>query len=74
MSQKRTNRYHTGVSLEPQVIEYLNDLARRMGMNRSWVLNTIVYEYAKMMEDKDIGPWLGRVQPQKASKPLEVNS
>jgi len=74
MSQKRTNRYHTGVSLEPQVIEYLNDLARRMGMNRSWVLNTIVYEYAKMMEDKDIGPWLGRFQPQKASKPLEVNS
>ena len=57
-----------------QVIEYLNDLARRMGMNRSWVLNTIVYEYAKMMEDKDIGPWLGRFQPQKASKPLEVNS
>jgi hypothetical protein len=74
MSQKRTNCYHTGVSLEPQVIEYLNDLARRMGMNRSWVLNTIVYEYAKMMEDKDIRPWLGRFQPQKAGKALEVNS
>ncbi|MDP9174769.1 MAG: ribbon-helix-helix domain-containing protein [Planctomycetota bacterium] len=43
MSEKQ-NRFYTGVSLEPETYEYLNDLARRMGMNRSWVINTIVYE------------------------------
>ena len=42
----------SGVSFEPQVLEYLNDLSKRMGMNRSWVLNTIVYEYAKLIENK----------------------
>jgi hypothetical protein len=61
MTEKRKNIY-TGVSLEPAVAEYLADLSRRMRMNRSWVLNTIVYEYAKMMEDKEFAPWMGRVQ------------
>ena len=46
----------TGVSFEPQVLEYLNDLSRRMGMNRSWVINTIVYEYAKLIENKKLMP------------------
>ena len=55
MSEKK-NRFYTGVSLEPQVSEYLNDLARRMGMNRSWVLNTIVQEYARYIEDKNLTP------------------
>ena len=55
MSEKK-NRFYTGVSLEPQVSEYLNDLARRMGMSRSWVLNTIVQEYARYIEDKNLAP------------------
>jgi hypothetical protein len=55
MSDK-SNRYYTGVSLEPEVADYLNDLAQRMGMNRSWVLNTIVYEYAKLIENKRLMP------------------
>jgi predicted DNA-binding protein len=55
MSDK-SNRYYTGVSLEPEVADYLNDLSQRMGMNRSWVLNTIVYEYAKLMENKHLMP------------------
>ena len=59
MSEKK-NRIYTGVSLEPQVTEYLNDLARRMGMSRSWVLNTIVQEYAHYIEEKNIQPLASR--------------
>ena len=56
MSVKKSQRFYTGVSLEPEVTVYLDDLAGRMGMNRSWVLNTIVYEYAKIMERKNLKP------------------
>lgn len=59
MSIKK-NRVYTGVSLEPQVTDYLNDLAQRMGMSRSWVLNTIVQEYARFIEDKNITPLSSR--------------
>ena len=50
----------TGVSLEPEVWDYLNDLSRRMGLNRSWVLNTIVHEYARFMEQKQLRPLQSR--------------
>jgi hypothetical protein len=53
---QRTKRVYTGVSLEPAVADYLNDLAVRMGMHRSWVINTIVYEYAKLVEKKNLNP------------------
>ena len=53
---QRTKRVYTGVSLEPAVADYLNDLSVRMGMHRSWVLNTIVYEYAKLIENKKLMP------------------
>ena len=56
----RKNRFYTGVSLEPEVTEYLNDLGDRMGMNRSWVINTIVYEYAKVIEAKNLKPLSSR--------------
>ena len=56
MKRNKSNRFLTGVSLEPSVAVYLDDLAARMGMNRSWVLNTIVYEYAKMVERKLLTP------------------
>ena len=59
MSTKK-NRFYTGVSLEPEVSEYLNDLARRMRMNRSWVLNTIVHEYAGFIEKKNLKPLASR--------------
>jgi hypothetical protein len=55
MSEK-IKRVHTGVSLEPAIADYLNDLSTRMGMHRSWVLNTIVYEYAKLVEKKNLNP------------------
>ncbi|HEX3357882.1 MAG TPA: CopG family transcriptional regulator [Tepidisphaeraceae bacterium] len=56
LSCSRTPRYYTGVSLEPEVTRYLDDLSRRMRMNRSWVLNTIVHEYARFIEQKNITP------------------
>jgi predicted transcriptional regulator len=61
MSQpnKRSN-YYTGVSLEPEVSDYLDDLANRMRMNRSWVLNTIVHEYARFIERKNLLPLQSR--------------
>ncbi len=55
MSRKsKSNHFSTGVSLEPAVVQYLDDLSKRMGLSRSWVLNTIVYEYAKLIENKTL--------------------
>lgn len=59
-TNRRSRRVYTGVSLEPNVSTYLDDLARRMGMNRSWVLNTIVHEYAALMEKKQLKPLASR--------------
>ena len=55
-TSRKPNRFRTGVSLDPEISAYLDDLAVRMGTNRSWVLNTIVYEYAKFMEHKNLKP------------------
>lgn len=52
--------YYTGISFEPEVIVYLDDLAARMRMNRSWVINTIVHEYAKIVENKHLIPLSSR--------------
>jgi predicted transcriptional regulator len=61
MSQSKSkSRYYTGVSLEPEVSAYLDDLAHRMRMSRSWVLNTIVHEYAKFIEQKNLTPLQSR--------------
>ena len=48
------NRKLTGIALEPAVIDYLDNLAERMRMNRSIVLNNIVHEYARMIENRTI--------------------
>jgi metal-responsive CopG/Arc/MetJ family transcriptional regulator len=53
---KAKGRYFTGVSLEPEVVAYVDELAARMGLNRSFVINTIVYEYAKLMEKQNLKP------------------
>jgi hypothetical protein len=44
-----------GVALEPAVIDYLDQLAEQMRMNRSFVINSIVHEYARFIEGKSIG-------------------
>lgn len=56
----KKNRYYSGVSFEPEVSEYLDDLAGRMRMSRSWVLNTIVHEYARFIESKNLAPLQSR--------------
>ncbi len=56
---KISRRFITGVTLDPDVQTYLDDLAVRMRSSRSWVLNTIVYEYAKLMENKNLTPLSG---------------
>jgi len=53
---KKSDRICTGISLEPAIMDYLDDLSFRMGMHRSWVVNTIVYEYAKLVEKKNLNP------------------
>jgi len=60
MPSKKQQRFYTGVSLEPEVSSYLDDLAGRMRMSRSWVLNTIVHEYAKFIEHKNLKPLQSR--------------
>jgi len=56
MSNENSKRVIAGVSLERHVVVYLDDLAARMGMSRSWVLNTIVYEYARLIEKRHLTP------------------
>jgi hypothetical protein len=63
------SRVIVGVSFEAQAIDYLDGLARRMGMSRSWVLNTIVYEYAKLIEKTDITPLVSRLERQSMLQP-----
>jgi hypothetical protein len=56
----KKNRHYAGVSFEPEVSDYLDGLAVRMRMSRSWVLNTIVHEYARFMESKNLTPLQSR--------------
>jgi len=53
MSTKSSPRknFTTGVSLEPEVVRSLDELAARSGLNRSWVLNTIVREYLRLAQE-----------------------
>lgn len=41
------SRLYAGISFRPEVLAYLDELAMQAGMNRSWVLNTIVLEHAR---------------------------
>lgn len=69
----QNRRVVAGVSLEPSVMMYLDELAARMGMSRSWVLNTIVYEYAKIVEKKNLVPLAARLEGQ-GSKPVIIKA
>ena len=59
-TKNNSGRFFTGVSLEPEVQVYLDDLAHRMQMSRSWVLNTIIHEYAKLIEARSLVPLSSR--------------
>lgn len=49
-------RFYTGVGLDQEVVRYVDELASRMGLDRSFVLNTIIYEYAKLIEKRNLRP------------------
>jgi hypothetical protein len=48
------NKRIAGVALETVVVDYLDDLAKKMKMNRSFVINSIVHEYARFVEGKPL--------------------
>lgn len=59
-TQSSRRRHKTGVSLEPEVVQSLDRLALQAGLNRSWVLNTIVREYLRLMQERGLPPPLSR--------------
>jgi hypothetical protein len=67
---KNSRRHTTGITLDATVHQYLDDLAQRMRCSRSWVLNTIVYEYAKLMEKRDLLPLTGGIPATKSQEPI----
>lgn len=40
-------KFYTGVGLDPEVTQYLTELSRHLGRNRSWLINAIVGEHAR---------------------------
>ncbi len=52
--QTSSKNYRTGVSLEPEVVRSLDELAAQTGLNRSWVLNTIVREYLRLAQERSL--------------------
>ena len=53
-------KFTTGVSLEPEVVQSLDALVLQTGLNRSWVLNTIVREYLRLARQGNAAPLLTR--------------
>lgn len=49
-------KFTTGVSLEPDVVQYLDDLTRQTSLNRSWLLNAIVREYVRLAPSRPLVP------------------
>ncbi len=49
MPSKKSSRITrpTGVALEPPVIDYLDEIARREHRDRSYIINIIIREHAK---------------------------
>ena len=49
MAGKKSSRITrpTGVALEPPVIDYLDEIARKEHRDRSFIINSIVREHAK---------------------------
>ena len=53
-------KFITGVSLEPEVVRSLDALVVQTGLNRSWVLNTIVREYLRISLEGGVAPLMTR--------------
>jgi len=69
-TQKINRRYITGITLDPSVHAYLDDLAKRSRTSRSWVLNSIVYEYAKLVEKQNLTPLAVSLQAPSSKEPV----
>jgi hypothetical protein len=53
-SNSSRKKFTTGVSLEPEVVRSLDELVVQTGLNRSWVLNTIVLEYLRLAQQGNV--------------------
>jgi hypothetical protein len=49
MARRKPNpkKFYTGVAFDPEVITYLDQLSRKIGMTRSLALNFILREHAR---------------------------
>lgn len=54
------SKYKTGVSLEPEVVRSLDELASQIGLPRSWVVNTIVRQYLRLWGEYPMLPLFQR--------------
>lgn len=45
-------KIYTGIGLDPEVIEFLRDLARETERPRSWLINAIVREKARSLQEQ----------------------
>ena len=59
-SNSSRKKFITGVSLEPEVVRSLDALVVQTGLNRSWVLNTIVREYLRISLEGGVAPLMTR--------------
>lgn len=48
--RKSKDRYYTGITLQPDVLQYVDTLAQQTDTNRSWIINAIVQEYVKLTQ------------------------
>ncbi|HEX8340106.1 MAG TPA: hypothetical protein VF624_04290 [Tepidisphaeraceae bacterium] len=53
-------RAYAGISFRPEVLQYLDLVAQQAGMSRSWVVNAIVLEHAKLAEADKLPPLLSK--------------
>jgi hypothetical protein len=60
-SSSQRRKFSTGVSLEPDVVDYLERLTIQANLNRSWILNAIVREYARLAQSHGIAPGLPEI-------------
>lgn len=45
-------KIYTGIGLDPEVVEFLGDLARATERPRSWLINSIVREKARSLREE----------------------
>ncbi len=46
-------KIYTGIGLDPEVIEFLGELARETERPRSWLINAIVREKARSLREQN---------------------